>query len=100
MTPVISVVIPTHNPRMDYLRRVLEALRGQTLPREQWEIIVVDNGSRVPLRAAEPRDQETAESARQVAPQPTDKSLKDQKAKEEDFELLEGEAAEPVDHFG
>ena len=49
--PSISVVIPTHNPRQDYLRRVLEALRSQTLPREQWEIVVVDNGSRVPLRA-------------------------------------------------
>ena len=59
MTPVISVVIPTHNPRMDYLRRVLEALRAQTLPREQWEIIVVDNGSKQSLRAAGPRDQET-----------------------------------------
>jgi glycosyltransferase involved in cell wall biosynthesis len=55
MTPVISVVIPTHNPLQDYLRRVLEALRGQTLPREQWEIIVVDNGSKQPLAA----DQET-----------------------------------------
>jgi cellulose synthase/poly-beta-1,6-N-acetylglucosamine synthase-like glycosyltransferase len=47
----VSVVIPTHNPRMDYLARVLEALRAQTLPREQWEIIVVDNGSRVSLKA-------------------------------------------------
>ena len=45
----VSVVIPTHNPRMDYLRRVLEALRGQTLARERWELLVVDNGSREPL---------------------------------------------------
>ena len=51
--PAVSVVMPTHNPRMDYLRRVLEALRAQTLPREQWELLVVDNGSRVPLKAAE-----------------------------------------------
>lgn len=51
MTPVISIVIPTHNPRGDYLQRVLEALRVQTLPREQWEMIVVDNGSREPLKA-------------------------------------------------
>ena len=51
MTPVISVVIPTHNTRQDYLRRVLDALKQQTLPCEQWEIIVVDNGSRVPLEA-------------------------------------------------
>lgn len=44
--PRVSVVIPTHNPRIDYLRRVLEALRAQTLPREQWELLVVDNASR------------------------------------------------------
>jgi glycosyltransferase involved in cell wall biosynthesis len=46
MTPVISVVIPTHNPRMDYLARVLEALRAQTLSREQWELLLIDNASR------------------------------------------------------
>lgn len=45
----VSVVMPTHNPRMDYLRRVLEALRGQTLAKGLWELIVVDNGSREPL---------------------------------------------------
>ena len=50
-SPSVSVVIPTHNPRMDYLPRVLDALRGQTLPHEQWELVVVDNASRVPLRA-------------------------------------------------
>jgi GT2 family glycosyltransferase len=55
----VSVVIPTHNPRMDYLRRVLEALRGQTLAKDLWELVVVDNGSRVPLKAAAgPRDRE------------------------------------------
>lgn len=47
----VSVVIPTHNPRVDYLARVIEALHGQTLPREHWELVVVDNGSRVPLKA-------------------------------------------------
>ena len=49
--PAVSVVIPTHNPRHDYLARVVDALRQQTLPREQWELLVVDNGSRVPLKA-------------------------------------------------
>ena len=42
----VSVVIPTHNPRMEYLRRVVEALRVQTLPREQWELLLIDNASR------------------------------------------------------
>lgn len=41
----LSVIICTHNPRLDYLRRVLEALRAQTLPVDQWELIVVDNAS-------------------------------------------------------
>lgn len=49
--PRVTVVIPTHNPRADYLARVVDALRKQTLQREQWEIILVDNGSRVPLKA-------------------------------------------------
>jgi glycosyltransferase involved in cell wall biosynthesis len=62
MTPVISVVIPTHNPRMDYLRRVLEALRGQTLAKDLWELLIVDNGSHAPLKAvAGPKDQKAQE---------------------------------------
>ena len=50
MTPVISVVIPTHNPRMDYLRRVLDALRAQTLDQSAWEFVVVDNNSKPALQ--------------------------------------------------
>jgi glycosyltransferase involved in cell wall biosynthesis len=59
--PTVSVVIPTHNPRMDYLARVIDALREQTLDQSAWELVVVDNGSRVPLKAAPARqkDQET-----------------------------------------
>src|SRR5258708_1239602 len=34
----LSVVICAHNPRPHYLRRVLEALRSQTLPKQQWEL--------------------------------------------------------------
>ena len=41
----ISVVIPTHNPQLGYLQRVLAGLQQQTLPRDQWELIVVDNAS-------------------------------------------------------
>jgi glycosyltransferase involved in cell wall biosynthesis len=59
--PTVSVVIPTHNPREDYLARVIDALREQTLDQSAWELVVVDNGSRVPLKAAPARqkDQET-----------------------------------------
>lgn len=41
----ISVIVCTHNPRWDYLDRVLEALRAQTLARDQWELLVIDNAS-------------------------------------------------------
>ncbi len=47
----LSVVICTHNPRPAWIARVLEALRAQTLPKEQWELIVVDNRSADPLAA-------------------------------------------------
>lgn len=42
---MISVIICTHNPKADYLARTLGALQRQTLPREEWELIVVDNAS-------------------------------------------------------
>ena len=41
----LSVIICTHNPRTDYLRRTLEALKAQTLPKEQWELLLIDNAS-------------------------------------------------------
>jgi glycosyltransferase involved in cell wall biosynthesis len=44
-----SVIICTHNPRPHYLRRVLEALRNQTLPLDQWELLLIDNASKEPL---------------------------------------------------
>jgi glycosyltransferase involved in cell wall biosynthesis len=43
---LISVIICTHNPRADYLFRVIEALKGQTLSKECWELLLVDNASR------------------------------------------------------
>ena len=45
----ISVIVCTHNPRRDYFRRVLDALRTQTLPKEQWELLLIDNASKEPL---------------------------------------------------
>lgn len=49
--PDISVIICTYNPRTDYLRRVLDALKVQTLPFEQWELLLIDNASREKLSA-------------------------------------------------
>ena len=41
----VSVVICTHNPRRDYLERCLVALDRQTLSKDIWELIIVDNVS-------------------------------------------------------
>jgi glycosyltransferase involved in cell wall biosynthesis len=49
MTPKISVIICTHNPREPHLTRVLAALRGQTLESSGWELLVVDNCSDTPI---------------------------------------------------
>ncbi|MEJ2409320.1 MAG: glycosyltransferase [Novosphingobium sp.] len=43
-SPLVSVIIPVWNGR-DVIGRCLTALRRQSLPREQFEVIVVDNGS-------------------------------------------------------
>ena len=48
----VSVILCTHNPRPEYLRRVLEALRAQTMPASRWELLLVDNASREPLEPA------------------------------------------------
>lgn len=42
---LVSVIICTHNPRLDYLNRVLEALKFQTLSKHIWELLLVDNAS-------------------------------------------------------
>jgi len=41
----LSVIIPTYNPTEPSLARVLKALRAQTLPCEQWEVLLVNNAS-------------------------------------------------------
>jgi glycosyltransferase involved in cell wall biosynthesis len=47
-----SVIICTHNPRSDYFARVLDALRHQTLALYKWELLIVDNASRLPLASS------------------------------------------------
>lgn len=46
---MLSVILCTHNPRPDYIQRVVAALRAQTLGVDQWELLVVDNASTVPV---------------------------------------------------
>jgi glycosyltransferase involved in cell wall biosynthesis len=45
MVPCISIIICTHNPRVDYLNRVIGALREQTLELDRWELLLIDNAS-------------------------------------------------------
>ena len=45
----LSVIICTHNPKKNYFSRSLEALRNQTLPKDQWRLLVVDNASDKPV---------------------------------------------------
>ncbi len=52
MTVELSVITCSHNPRPDYLKQVLEALREQTLAKSRWEYLLIDNASQEPL---EPR---------------------------------------------
>jgi hypothetical protein len=44
-----SVIICAHNPRSDYFARVLDSLRSQTLPLNKWELLIIDNASKMPL---------------------------------------------------
>lgn len=48
-TPVLSVVICAHDPDAGRLGRVLDSLRAQTLPDSDWELLLIDNASSVPL---------------------------------------------------
>lgn len=41
----ISVLIPSYNPNLERLSKVLTALQNQTLSPDYWELIIVDNNS-------------------------------------------------------
>ncbi len=45
----ITVLLCTHNPRRDFLEQTLAALREQTLPTADWELIIIDNASATPV---------------------------------------------------
>lgn len=45
----LTVAICTRNPRVDYLAAVLAALAAQTLPRTDWELLIIDSASDHPL---------------------------------------------------
>lgn len=46
----VSVVVATYN-RARLLQRLLDDLAGQTLPKDQYELVLVDDGSKEPVRS-------------------------------------------------
>src|ERR1700731_4167104 len=46
---MLSVIICTHNPRLDYFQRCVDGLRNQTLSCQEWELLLVDNRSDEPV---------------------------------------------------
>jgi glycosyltransferase involved in cell wall biosynthesis len=48
-TVKLTIVICTHNPRPHYLDKTLDALRSQTLSKSEWELLVIDNASNIPV---------------------------------------------------
>lgn len=52
MTLTFSVIVPTHAPHIGRLLRTLQGLREQTLPRDRWELLLIDNASPDPLALA------------------------------------------------
>ncbi len=49
-TPLISVIVPTHNPHTERLQRTLLGLARQSLPHDQWECLLIDNASTAALQ--------------------------------------------------
>ncbi|MFZ5495237.1 MAG: glycosyltransferase family 2 protein [Verrucomicrobiota bacterium] len=45
----ISVAIPVYNPPPGHIGPTLEALRAQSLPPDEWDLVLVDNRSKVPV---------------------------------------------------
>ena len=45
MQTLISVITCAHNPRSDYLEQVLKSLQSQSLGKDSWEYLLIDNAS-------------------------------------------------------
>ena len=46
---LLSVIVCTHNPSTKHFARTLQALLGQTLAPDRWELLLIDNKSKTPL---------------------------------------------------
>jgi glycosyltransferase involved in cell wall biosynthesis len=49
LPPALTVILCAHNPDRQSLTRTLEALAAQTLPKDTWELVFVDNASKTLL---------------------------------------------------
>ena len=47
--PTLTVALPTYNPQLNHLERVLGSVRAQTVPAATWDLLIVDNNSKPPL---------------------------------------------------
>ncbi|MDX6766280.1 MAG: glycosyltransferase [Candidatus Methylacidiphilales bacterium] len=45
----VSVILPAHQPHRERLARTLEGLASQSLPIDQWQLLIIDNASQPPL---------------------------------------------------
>lgn len=70
--PAVSVVVATHN-RSERLERLLGGLRAQSLPRDRFEVIVVDDCSSDGTNAVLEREQARSELRLSVLRQPESK---------------------------
>jgi glycosyltransferase involved in cell wall biosynthesis len=52
MDSKLSVITCAHNPRPDYLGKVIKALERQTLAKDRWQYLLIDNASEQPLANA------------------------------------------------
>lgn len=46
---LVSVILCTHNPRGEVLEETLEGLKRQTFDENQWELLLIDNASKLAL---------------------------------------------------
>ena len=46
----ISVIICSHNPKRAFFEHVLASLQQQTVPYDQWELLIIDNASDTPIQ--------------------------------------------------
>ena len=53
MSLLVSVIIPTHNSRREFILRVLISLKAQSLMANHWETVLVDNFSTPPVDLGE-----------------------------------------------